>query len=105
MVARVIELQFSSYGAQSDAASTVLERLQVVLSLEMEEFQSTIDNLEASLAVCVFSSFSLPSGLIHLSIKETPEASLRYIIIDPITPLLFAQITGSSSQGHFLPTN
>ncbi|KAG8691378.1 hypothetical protein FRC08_010194, partial [Ceratobasidium sp. 394] len=36
---------------------------------------------------------------------ETPEASLRYIIIDPITPLLFGQITGSSSQGHAIMTS
>ncbi|CEL55478.1 DNA repair protein RAD51 homolog 4 OS=Mus musculus GN=Rad51d PE=2 SV=1 [Rhizoctonia solani AG-1 IB] len=71
-----------------DQATTmsVLSRVQVILSFEIEEFQNALDNIEGSLA-------------------ETPEASLRYIVIDPITPLLAGQITGSSSQGHATMTN
>ncbi|KAG8740780.1 hypothetical protein FRC10_003889 [Ceratobasidium sp. 414] len=36
---------------QDDATLGVLERLQVVLSLELEEFQGTLDSVEASLDV------------------------------------------------------
>ncbi|KAF8604263.1 hypothetical protein BDV93DRAFT_440962 [Ceratobasidium sp. AG-I] len=72
-------------GMEEDAIGATLERLQVVFCFEMHEFQSALDNIEASLS-------------------ETTDASLRYIIIDPITPLLSAQLTGSSSQGNHLIT-
>ncbi|KAG8681797.1 hypothetical protein FRC09_017227, partial [Ceratobasidium sp. 395] len=39
----------SSLGLEGDAASEVLERLQVKLAFELEEFLNTIDTLEASL--------------------------------------------------------
>ncbi|KAB5591910.1 RAD51 protein [Ceratobasidium theobromae] len=73
-------------GLDNDAASATLQRLQVVLSFEMDQFQTTLDSVEASLS-------------------ETPEASMRYIVVDPITPLLAGQITGSSSQGHATMTS
>ncbi|CCO38234.1 hypothetical protein BN14_12403 [Rhizoctonia solani AG-1 IB] len=58
---------------------SVLSRVQVILSFEIEEFQNALDNIEGSLA-------------------ETPEASLRYIVIDPITPLLAGQITACKDR-------
>ncbi|CAE6464130.1 unnamed protein product [Rhizoctonia solani] len=68
-------------GLDEPTTTSVLSRLQVILAFEMDEFQNALDSIEASLA-------------------EAPDASLRYITIDPITPLLAGQITGSSSQGH-----
>ncbi|CAE6379539.1 unnamed protein product [Rhizoctonia solani] len=73
-------------GLDEITTTSVLSRIQVILSFEIDEFQNVLDNIEASLG-------------------ETPEASLRYIAIDPITPLLAGQITGSSSQGHATMTN
>ncbi|KAJ1307596.1 hypothetical protein OPQ81_001691 [Rhizoctonia solani] len=75
-----------TFGLDETTTTSVLSRLQVILSFEIDEFQNLIDNIEASLS-------------------ETSEASLRYITIDPITPLLAGQITGSSSQGHATMTN
>ncbi|CAE6461832.1 unnamed protein product [Rhizoctonia solani] len=75
-----------TFGLDEATTTSVLSRLQVILSFEIDEFQTALDNVEASLS-------------------ETPEASLRYITIDPVTPLLAGQITGSSSQGHATMTS
>ncbi|KAH7341709.1 hypothetical protein B0J17DRAFT_647609 [Rhizoctonia solani] len=75
-----------TFGLGETTTTSILSRLQVILSFEMDEFQTALDNVEASLS-------------------DTPEASLRYIAIDPITPLLAGQITGSSSQGHATMTS
>ncbi|KAF8699283.1 P-loop containing nucleoside triphosphate hydrolase protein, partial [Rhizoctonia solani] len=66
--------------------TSVLSRVQIILSFEIDEFQNTLDSIEASLT-------------------ENSQASLRYIVVDPITPLLSGQITGSSSQGHATMVN
>ncbi|CAE7067451.1 unnamed protein product [Rhizoctonia solani] len=73
-------------GLDENTTTSVLSRIQVILSFEIDEFQNALDNIETSLS-------------------EAPDASLRYITIDPITPLLAGQITGSSSQGHATMTS
>ncbi|KAG8763563.1 hypothetical protein FRC11_001764 [Ceratobasidium sp. 423] len=75
-----------TFGLDETTTTTVLSRLQVIISFEFDEFQNALDSIEASLS-------------------ETPDVSLRYITIDPITPLLAGQITGSSSQGHAAMTS
>ncbi|CAE6460211.1 unnamed protein product [Rhizoctonia solani] len=73
-------------GLDETTIISILSRIQIILSFEIDEFQNALDSIEASLS-------------------DVPDASLRYITIDPITPLLAGQITGSSSQGHATMTN
>ncbi|CUA73412.1 hypothetical protein RSOLAG22IIIB_05308 [Rhizoctonia solani] len=73
-------------GLDETITISILSRIQIILSFEIDEFQNALDSIETSLS-------------------DAPDASLRYITIDPITPLLAGQITGSSSQGHATMTN
>lgn len=69
------------------AASTVLERLQVALAFDIEAAHEVLDELYASLAD------DLSTG-----------STMRCVVIDAVTPLLGPLLSAVSSQGHAVMT-
>lgn len=84
-----------------ESTSTVLERLQVSLVLNVETARALLEDLESSLTVCMPNR---PLMQMIQGSQANASPGVRLVIIDSVTYLLAPSLSAVSSHGHAIMT-